>query len=191
MATHLAGVWINRVRLPVLHVVSWTGKMNISLAAFVPENLVSRDRNLQTPAFINVYISWHAANLRFFTSMTCRPRLPSKYQHQTLLVYQVLVIWTVFGTTLAGTYLNFTRCSNRDNTVMKKMNTFHRKNSIDFPGAGFDVRGGGNLRIEPGGRLHPPHEPPPTSTPAPTSIFSDRPQIFRNTAVCATFIMYM
>ena len=72
MATHLAGVWINRVRLPVLHVVSWTGKMNISLAAFVPENLVSRDRNLQTPAFINVYISWHAANLRFFTSMTCR-----------------------------------------------------------------------------------------------------------------------
>ena len=35
--------WINRVRLPVLHVVSCTGKMNISLSAFVPENLVSRD----------------------------------------------------------------------------------------------------------------------------------------------------
>ena len=30
-------------RLPVLHVVSWTGKMNISLSAFVPKNLVSRD----------------------------------------------------------------------------------------------------------------------------------------------------
>ena len=36
-------VWINRVRLPILLVVSWTGKMNISLAAFAPENLVLRD----------------------------------------------------------------------------------------------------------------------------------------------------
>ena len=29
---------INRVRLPILLVVSWTGKMNISLSAFAPEN---------------------------------------------------------------------------------------------------------------------------------------------------------
>ena len=36
-------VWINRVRLPILLVVSWTGKMNISLSPFAPENLVSRD----------------------------------------------------------------------------------------------------------------------------------------------------
>ena len=43
MVTHIARVWINRVRLPVLLVVSWAGKMNISLSAFVPENLVSRD----------------------------------------------------------------------------------------------------------------------------------------------------
>ena len=43
MATHIARVWINRVRLPVLHVVSWTWKMNISLSTFVPENLVSWD----------------------------------------------------------------------------------------------------------------------------------------------------
>ena len=43
MVTHIVRVWINRVRLPVLHVVSWTGKMSISLSAFVPENLVSRD----------------------------------------------------------------------------------------------------------------------------------------------------
>ena len=35
-------LWINRVRLPILLVVSWTGKMNIPLSAFVPENLVSR-----------------------------------------------------------------------------------------------------------------------------------------------------
>ena len=43
MVTHVARVWINRVRLPILLVVSWTGKMNISLSAFVPENLSSRD----------------------------------------------------------------------------------------------------------------------------------------------------
>ena len=35
--------WINRVRLPILLVVSWTGKMNILLSPCVPENLVSRD----------------------------------------------------------------------------------------------------------------------------------------------------
>ena len=42
-SSHIARVWINRVRLPVLLVVSSTGKRNISLSAFVPENLVSRD----------------------------------------------------------------------------------------------------------------------------------------------------
>ena len=41
--THTARIWINRVRLPILLVVSWTGKTNISLSAFAPENLVSRD----------------------------------------------------------------------------------------------------------------------------------------------------
>ena len=43
MVTHTAIVWINRVRLPILHVVSSTRKMNISLSAFAPEVLVSRD----------------------------------------------------------------------------------------------------------------------------------------------------
>ena len=43
MVTHTARVWINRVRLPILLVVSWAGKMNISLSAFAPENLASRD----------------------------------------------------------------------------------------------------------------------------------------------------
>ena len=43
MVTHVARVWINRVRLPILLVVSRTGKMKISLSAFVPENLVSRE----------------------------------------------------------------------------------------------------------------------------------------------------
>ena len=36
-------VRINRVRLPILLVVSWTGKMNIPLSPYVPKNLVSRD----------------------------------------------------------------------------------------------------------------------------------------------------
>ena len=36
-------VWINRVRLPMLLVVSLTGKMNIPQSPCVPENLVSRD----------------------------------------------------------------------------------------------------------------------------------------------------
>ena len=43
MVTHTR-VWINRVvRLPILLVVSRTGKSNTLLSAFVPENLVSRD----------------------------------------------------------------------------------------------------------------------------------------------------
>ena len=36
-------VWNNRVRVPILLVVSWTGRNNISLSPYLPENLVSRD----------------------------------------------------------------------------------------------------------------------------------------------------
>ena len=36
-------VWINRLRLLILLVVSARGKMNIPLSPHVPENLVSRD----------------------------------------------------------------------------------------------------------------------------------------------------
>ena len=36
-------VWINRVRLPILLVVSWTGEIHIPLSPCVPENVVSRD----------------------------------------------------------------------------------------------------------------------------------------------------
>ena len=43
MVTHIARVWIDRVRLPVLRVVSWIGKMNIPLSTFASEKLVSRD----------------------------------------------------------------------------------------------------------------------------------------------------
>ena len=42
MVTHIARVWINRVRLPILLVVR--GKINISLSAlFALENLVQQD----------------------------------------------------------------------------------------------------------------------------------------------------
>ena len=43
MVTHIARVWINRVRLAILLVVSRTRKMSASLSPFVPENLVLRD----------------------------------------------------------------------------------------------------------------------------------------------------
>ena len=43
MVTHIARVRINRVRSPILLVVSRAGKINISLSPFAPENLVSRD----------------------------------------------------------------------------------------------------------------------------------------------------
>ena len=66
IVTHIARLWINRVRLPILHAVSWTGKKNISLSAFAPENLVSRDRfgnpvprqlaHLHTPAESGAYL---------------------------------------------------------------------------------------------------------------------------------------
>ena len=42
-SSHLARVRINQVRLPILLVVSLTGKMNFSLSPFAPENLISRD----------------------------------------------------------------------------------------------------------------------------------------------------
>ena len=42
-SSHIARVKINRVRLPILLVVSRTGKINYSLSPFAPENLVSRD----------------------------------------------------------------------------------------------------------------------------------------------------
>ena len=38
MVTQIARVWINRVRLPILHVVSWTRKLDVSLSACTPKN---------------------------------------------------------------------------------------------------------------------------------------------------------
>ena len=41
--THIARVWTNRARLPILLVISSTGKTKISLTVFAPEILVSQD----------------------------------------------------------------------------------------------------------------------------------------------------
>ena len=54
MVIHAARVWINRERLPILLVVSWTTKMDISLSPFAPENLVSRDE-FGSPVPSNAY----------------------------------------------------------------------------------------------------------------------------------------
>ena len=62
LVTHIARVWINRVWLPILLVVSWTGKMNISLSAFAPENLVSRE-GLGIPSRVSLLISILRLNL--------------------------------------------------------------------------------------------------------------------------------
>ena len=43
----LPRVWINRARLPILLVVSGTGKLFFSLSPFAPKNLVSRVRQIQ------------------------------------------------------------------------------------------------------------------------------------------------
>ena len=43
-SSHTERVWINRVRLPILLVVSLTGKINIPLSPYASENFVSRDR---------------------------------------------------------------------------------------------------------------------------------------------------
>ena len=59
-------VWISRVRLPILLMVSLTGKMNNSLSPFAPKNLTSRDgfgspvprqpAHLHTQAGSNAYL---------------------------------------------------------------------------------------------------------------------------------------
>ena len=62
MVTHIARVWINRVRLPILHVVGCTGKINFSLSAFAPVNLVSRDGfgSPSQPAHLHTQVEYDA-----------------------------------------------------------------------------------------------------------------------------------
>ena len=43
VVTYYSKVWINRVRLPIPLVLSWTGKIIITLSPWEPESLVSRD----------------------------------------------------------------------------------------------------------------------------------------------------
>ena len=58
---HIARVRISRVRLPILLVVSSTGKMNVSLTQFARENLVSARR--VRPSRVRLLISILRLNL--------------------------------------------------------------------------------------------------------------------------------
>ena len=71
--THVARVWTNRVRLTILLVVSWTKKMNISLSAFAPENLVSRD-GFGSP------VPRQPAHLHNRAELVLTYRVPSKFR---------------------------------------------------------------------------------------------------------------
>ena len=62
MATHIASVWINRVRLPILLVVSCTGKMKVSLSVFAPENW-SREMGSTVPSRVSLLIAILRLNL--------------------------------------------------------------------------------------------------------------------------------
>ena len=42
-SSHISRARINRISWPILLVVSWTGKVNISLSLSTPDNLVSQD----------------------------------------------------------------------------------------------------------------------------------------------------
>ena len=55
-------VWINRVRLPILIVASWTGKMNIPLSPCVPE-IWSRETGSAAPSRVSLLISILRLNL--------------------------------------------------------------------------------------------------------------------------------
>ena len=55
-------VWINRVRLPVLLVVSWTGKVNIPLSPCVPE-IWSRETGSAVPSRVSLLIAILRLNL--------------------------------------------------------------------------------------------------------------------------------
>ena len=72
----MAGVWINQVRLPILHVVSGTGKMNNFLSAFAPGNLASRDKFgspvLRQPAHLHTQVESGAYLRRDFSRIPRR-----------------------------------------------------------------------------------------------------------------------
>ena len=64
MVTHIARVLINRVRLPILLVVSQTGKMNMSLSAFCSRlRIWSRETGSAVPSRVSLLISILRLNL--------------------------------------------------------------------------------------------------------------------------------
>ena len=62
MVTHIARVWINRVRLPILLVVSGTGKMDISLSRS-RLRIWSRETGSAVPSRVSLLVSTLRLNL--------------------------------------------------------------------------------------------------------------------------------
>ena len=59
-----SSVWINRIRLPILLMVSSKGKVNNSLSPFAPENLVSRNGfGSVVPSRVSLLVSILGLNL--------------------------------------------------------------------------------------------------------------------------------
>ena len=104
MVTHIARVWINRVRLPILHGVSWIGKMNVSLSPFAPENLVSRDGfgSSSVPRQSDVYVISVTAgkcNWRHFGWSVRLVGFPQCYltcRFLTNNIFYLIQVWVVF-----------------------------------------------------------------------------------------------
>ena len=67
MVTQVARVWIKRLRLPIRLVVRPTRKMNISLSAFAPENIWSRESGSAIPSLVSLPISilWRSLVLTY------------------------------------------------------------------------------------------------------------------------------
>ena len=61
-SSHVARVRINRVRLPILLVVRWTGKIGFSLSPFAPENLF-RGTGSAVPSRVSLLVSVPRLNL--------------------------------------------------------------------------------------------------------------------------------
>ena len=61
MVVTYSRVWIDRVRLTILLVVSWTRKMNISLSPLAPESLIFREMGLAVPSRASLLILYSQA----------------------------------------------------------------------------------------------------------------------------------
>ena len=65
-------VWMNRVRLLILFVVSWTGELNFSLSPFAPVNLVLETGSDVAPSRVSLLILHTQAEFGAYSRDPCR-----------------------------------------------------------------------------------------------------------------------